>query len=76
MAFFASLNPRQQYIRRFLALRRASVAFDAFYEFVRIVIENRVLKPSLRDIGFRDDWQRRICREFQGVTLRARFPPQ
>lgn len=50
MARFASFYPRQQHVGRFLAFRRASVAFDALLEFVRVVIEDGVLEPSLRNV--------------------------
>src|SRR6202789_3289490 len=35
-----------------------------------------MLKPALRDIRVRHKWERRLLRETQRVTLRARFPPQ
>jgi hypothetical protein len=63
MALFASLNARQQNVGCFLAVRRTGMTFDALQEFVRIVIEYRVLEPSLGDIGFCDGWKRGICRE-------------
>ena len=40
------------------------------------MIECSVPEPSLGDIGRRDNWQLRILRESQGVTLRTGFSPQ
>ena len=76
MAPFASLNARQQDVGCFLAFRRAGMTFDAFQEFVRVVIEDRVLKPSLGDVGLCDGWKRGIYSEIERMALRARFPPE
>lgn len=52
------------------------MTFDAFQELVRIMIEYRVLKPSLGDIGFCDGWKPGVRSEVQRVALRTRFPPE
>ena len=57
-------------------MRRAGVTFDAFQEFVRVVIEDRVLKPSLGDVGLCDGWKHGIYGEIERMALRARFPPE
>ena len=63
MALLTSLYSGQQDVGRLLAFRRASVALNALLEFVRIVIENGVLEPSLRNVRLRNGRQRRVRRE-------------
>lgn len=52
------------------------MALDALQELVRVVIENRMRKPSRRYVGFGNQWQLRIRCECQRMALRTGLPPK